>query len=271
MKKDYMARLERAARWRLPRQEAEEVIADYRDIVGDPPRPEDELRREVGEPEQVIKLLVSPPKAYRVWQAVFAVLAACILIPGVSPLGPFYGIWNPVFYYGRYGPVLPAIGLIVSLVWFRRTGYKGEQLPRAIPILLAALLAWCGGILLLDWAAMRDPQGFSEAWGEMPSLIGPNLMVSRSVVILNDFLAYGGAALALLGIFGLVRARTQDRRWAAVYILAMAVMLVSLESLAVFTNMDPTFFPWEGWYLPYLNRYAVIAAVGVAGAGVALC
>jgi len=47
VKKDYMARLEQAARWRLPREEAEDVIADYRDIVGSPPRSEEELHREV--------------------------------------------------------------------------------------------------------------------------------------------------------------------------------------------------------------------------------
>ena len=46
MKKDYMTRLERAARWRLPPQEAEDVIADYREMVGDPPRPEEELLRD---------------------------------------------------------------------------------------------------------------------------------------------------------------------------------------------------------------------------------
>ena len=44
-----MARLEQAARWRLPPEEAEDVIADYRDIVGSPPRSEEELRREVGD------------------------------------------------------------------------------------------------------------------------------------------------------------------------------------------------------------------------------
>ena len=36
MKKDYMTRLERAVRWRLQPQEAEDVIADYREIVGNP-------------------------------------------------------------------------------------------------------------------------------------------------------------------------------------------------------------------------------------------
>ena len=86
MKKDYMARLEQAARWRLPREEAEDVIADYRDIVGAPPRSEEELRREVGDPEQVVRLLVQPPKAYYAWLAVFAALAACLLAAALAPL-----------------------------------------------------------------------------------------------------------------------------------------------------------------------------------------
>ena len=65
MKKDYMARLEWAARWRLPPQEANDVIADYRDIVGDPPRPEDELLRDLGSPRAAIRPL-TPQKQYRV-------------------------------------------------------------------------------------------------------------------------------------------------------------------------------------------------------------
>ena len=86
MKKDYMARLEQAARWRLPPEEAEDVIADYRDIVGSPPRSEEELHREVGDPEQVVRLLVQPPKAYYAWLAVFAALAACLLAAALAAI-----------------------------------------------------------------------------------------------------------------------------------------------------------------------------------------
>ena len=41
LKKDYMAGLEGWARWMLPRREADDVLGDYRDIVGDPPRSEE--------------------------------------------------------------------------------------------------------------------------------------------------------------------------------------------------------------------------------------
>ena len=63
MKKDYMTRLERAVRWRLPPQEAEDVIADYREIVGNPPRSEEELLKSM-------RMLARIHKAARgVWNA----------------------------------------------------------------------------------------------------------------------------------------------------------------------------------------------------------
>lgn len=293
MKKDYMTRLERAARWRLPREEAEDVIADYRDIVGMTPRSEEELCREVGDPEQVVKLLVSPPRAYRVWQAVFALMAACILIPGASPHAPFYRLWDYCFagpygggwgrlyaytHFSHWGPVLAGVGLAVSLVWFRRTGRKEGRLPKAVKILTAVLLVWAGALLLVEWAAFRDPQGFADLLGEVPLTyfgvpIGPNggAMVPLSTEILGDVLQYGGTAIAILGVYALIKARTGDRRWAAVYCLAMAVMLVSMESLAVFTAMDVSAISADGWRHAQMGYYLAILAVGAAGTGVALC
>ena len=284
MKKDYMTRLERAARWRLPPQEAEDVIADYRDIVSNPPRTEEELRREVGDPEQVIKLLVSPPRAYRTWQVVFGILAFCILSLGISGTLLGFPFWELYFLRGlsdwRFGYgespynalIVAALGLVTALVWFRWKGYKSERFPKAILILVGVLTVWTGGILLADLLILRDPVGFSEALGEVPSFIGPNLTVSLSVRIWNYVLAYSALAMALLGTFALVRARTQDRRWAAVYVLAMGALLVPLQILDMYGSMDPTYNPFvENWYLPYLGQHAATFVVGLLGAGVALC
>ena len=294
MKRNYMARLERAARWRLPPQEAEDVIADYRDIVGDPPRSEEELRREVGDPEQVVKLLVSPPRAYRVWQAAFGLMAACILIPGASPHAPFWYIWDLCFagpygggwgwfyaytHFSHFGPILAGIGLIAALVWFRLQGRKEGRSPKAVKVLLAALMVWLAAVFLVAWLALRDPQGFMSLLGEVPLTyfgvpIGPNggAMVPLSVEILKDALQYGGTAVAILGVYALVKARTGDRRWAAVYALAMTAMLVSMEFMALFTAMDPTAdFTRADWYLPFLGQCAAYAAAGFIGAGAALC
>ena len=92
MKKSYIVRLERWARWMLPRQEAEDVIADYRDIVGSPPRPQEELVQDLGRPRDVVRQLTTR-RAYRTWLAVFAVMSVCILVPGISPTLIGYPIW----------------------------------------------------------------------------------------------------------------------------------------------------------------------------------
>ena len=87
MKKDYMTRLERWARWMLPRQEAEDVIADYRDIVAD-----EELFRELDTPQNVIKPLVQK-RPYYAWLAAFILMD---ITSGLRTLTPGTGTtWAP--------------------------------------------------------------------------------------------------------------------------------------------------------------------------------
>ena len=277
MKKDYMTRLERAARWRLPPKEADDVIADYREMVGDPPSPEDELLQELGKPRDAVRPLVQP-RQYYIWLAVFAFLSLCILSLGISVYD--WRLWEIYFYDYIYGTknilsrVVPVLGSVTALVWFRWQGRKTARLPKAIPILLAALLACCGGIMLYCWAFSRDFFGFLDAWGTMPALLGPNPgePISVSFYLPQDFMIYGSLLLSLVGVAWLVKARTGDRRWAAVYIMALTVMLAALNVVAWVHSMDPTpFLTLEALFRQMLFESAGITAVGMIGAGVALC
>lgn len=273
MKKDYMTRLERAARWRLPPQEAAEVISDYRDIISSPPRSEEELRREVGDPEQVVKLLVSSPRAYRVWLAAFAVMAACILALGVSPTVIGYPIWLSFFdVQAEYplGPILAVPGAAAALVWFRWQGRKEGRLPKAIPILLAVLLAYIGGVLLFCWVNTRDYEGFTAMWGTMKPLIGPNNAVPRSMYLSQLAMIYTCPLIALAGVFGLAKARMGDRRWSAVYVLALTAILTALLVLHLATNMT-AYENAEALAGRMLARCSAAAATGLIATGVALC
>ncbi len=279
MKKDYMARLEWAARWRLPPQEANDVIADYRDIVGDPPRPEDELLRDLGSPRAAIRPL-TPQKQYRVWLAAFALMAACPLLPGLGPLPGMSMLWESCLrtrIFNFYiGDVLPFVGMACALVWFRRTGQKQGRLPRAIPALLAVAAACAAAVLAVDWVWMRDPAGFSSLLGEAPvrvlGIFPLGWTRPTTVLLLNDTLGWVGCfAMALLALLGLVKARTGDRRWAAVYILALTAVLVSAETLAFLNNMEIGGNITPDWWMPYLRLWAIHAGIGLVGAGVALC
>ena len=279
MKKDYMTRLERAARWRLPPQEAEDVIADYREMVGDPPRSEEELLRDLGKPRDAVRPL-TPKWPYRIWLAVFAFLSFCILSLGLSGVGFGWRIWR-LYFEGYldgtknyFSYVVVVTGAVVALMWFHQQGRKAARLPKAIPTLLAVLLVCCGGIILYCWGFSRDFYGFLDVWGTMPTPIGPNAgePMSVSLFLPLDVMLYGSAFLSLAGVVWLVKARTADRRWAAVYILALAAMLAALNIVALTHSMNPIPAQTPEEVFRQLMLESVwITAIGLVGAGVALC
>ena len=277
MKKDYMTRLERAARWRLPPQEAEDVISDYREIVGDPPRSEEELLRDLGKSQDAIRSLVQP-KQYYIWLAVFCIMSFCVLALSFSQYEwRFWLIYFEDYFYGTgdsLSRVVTVLGAVTALVWFRWHGRKGAQLPKAIPILLAVLLALCGGVILYCWAGSRDFNSFAAMWGTYKPWIGPNSVtgISASVHLPLTFMAEGSVIISIAGVFWLVKARTRDRRWAAVYIMALTVILAALNTVAWVHSMDiPISITPEEIFRQLLFQSAGITAVGLIGAGVALC
>lgn len=277
MKKDYMTRLERWARWMLPRQEAEDVIADYRDIVGSPPRPDGELLQELGRPRSVIRPLART-KQYCTWLAVFAVMAACILLPADSPLpGGLYPLWFNLFYTDIPGFTFCRLfliaGLALSLVWFRPgQGEAKAPLPRSMIITLAALLAVMALVWWTFWQVTLYPEGalanpvfhlpMGFWWPMGGGYIGGNL--------LSFLLEWGAIPLAVVGMTGLVKARLCDRRWRAVYFLSLSVLMLAFAVLALLTSMDVTSSP-DTWWISTRRLCIEITVFGLIGTGVSLC
>ena len=274
MKKDYMTRLERAARWRLPPQEADDVIADYRDIVGDPPRHEEELLRDLGKPRNVIRPLMEK-KAYYTWLAVFVAMVACIFLIGHSGFGVLsWRLYRLCFEQGylHLGPALALLGMVLALVWFRRGRDEPKSpIPKGILITLTVLLVWIGLIFLFHWAVLHDLDGFIAMWGMMEPLIGPRgRLTPRSVEFSKWAMTLLPFFSSYAALYWLVKARVRDRRWTAAYILALAAIVISMETLAQTKSMDPT-LPVEAGMRANLLKCAVFTAVGLAGTGVALC
>lgn len=275
MKNPYLTRLERWARWMLPRQEAEDVIADYRDITADP-----EMLRGLDKPRNVIRPLTQK-KPYYIWLAAFAVMAACILAVGFSGTAIGYPMWRLLFdgwtgyAYPYGGCITAALGAVTALVWFRLRGRREGRLSRAIPVLLGVCLLCIAGVLLFCLACSRDFEAFTNAWGTMTTWLGPNkdLPISRSFYLSRMAMCYGSAVLALIGICGLVKARMGDRRWAAVYVLALTAITISLLVVYRTGYMDvtDTNTTVEELSRQMLFRYSGIAAIGLVGTGVSLC
>ena len=273
MKKNYMTRLERAARWRLPREEAEDVIADYRDIAADP-----EMLRGLDKPRNVLRPLTQK-KPYYTWLAVFAVLAACILIPASSPLpgGSWFVFSNLFSPYGILIPGIPwcfhfvAVGLILSLIWFRpRKGEPNPPLSRPILTALAVELALMG---VVWWCFYQTT--LLDGFLYQPALIPDWFLAMTGRETLHGHwmmsaLEWGGAAAGVFGVIALVKARTQNRRWRAVYFMSLSLMLLAFCLLSMFSSMDPTATLADSF--AYTRRLCLaITLLGVAGTGVSLC
>lgn len=253
MRRDYLSKLTRAARWYLPPAEAAEVLEDYREIVAG--RSEEELRREVGAPRETARQLAQP-KAYRRWLAVFAALSACVAVPMVMALDDVY--WSPLI---RPGCTLAFfLGTGLSFVWFRENGMREDRLPRGIAVLLAAILL--GMAWVLFWAGLV----LTESWTLLDTIAERVIRpCSLHQALAIEILAMGAAS-----ILGLVNARSGDYRWRAVYVLGLSGTILTISFYLLLSSMNFDGFT-PGWWMPYVIRYAIVTLTGLLGTGVSLC
>ena len=252
--KSYLVQLSRAACWWLPPEEAEEVTADYRDMLAQDPRSYEELRRDFGPPYQAVLRVCSVRPCLR-WLAVFCILAACLLFPVVW-MYRGYEIYSGVFGWGNmvFGVLL--LGAVLSMIWFQRGGVRAGKLPRTLFVLLALLFALGVGVGVLAWSI------FSLRILELPYWsvgVGTTITVGLRLI---SILA------ALAGLLGLVQARVEDRRWRAVFVLGLTVLLLIFTLHRAMTWMLPFN---DDWWAPYVWRMVPLTVMGLVGTGISLC
>lgn len=261
-REQYLKKFSRAARWRLPPQESEEAIADYRELVFQAERDESKLVEELGEPVQAAHLLTDV-KTYRRWLKMFAVLAFGLFLLAKWAFMAHSSIhfsfaeqwWYPVW--------VMVVGLVLSLYWFRRHGQKNGAISKWLVLALAVvLIAGCGvmyGIWDVTGAVMYE-QVSEHRW-----------RLLQQVHLVLTAMMYVGTFSALAAFAGLVLAKCYDRRWLAVYILGVTV--AAMIGFVTFNfkglNLD---YPTADVIQSYLfARLIPIGAVGLIGTGVALC
>ena len=139
-KEQYLKKFSRAVRWRLPPQESEEAIADYRELVFQPERDEEKLVEELGTPAQAAHL-ITDVKTYRRWLAVFALLAVGLFLlakwawTGMTVTTGFFSYSNV-----WYSVWVMAVGMVLSLYWFQRHGQKNGPISRRLVLALGLVL-----------------------------------------------------------------------------------------------------------------------------------
>ncbi len=270
MKRNYLSRLSRAARWYLPPAEAAEVLEDYREIVEG--RSGEELRRDLGTPRAAMRQLAQP-KAYRRWLAVFGILSVCVALPAITPLWQelsfnAFKLYRLYWFWDIGRNVIPftwvffAVGMTLSLVWLRHNGGKGpgRAVPKRIWPLLALLLMGMSLQWFIAWLIL------GERWELLNSLFS----TAGSVSVMRLFMGVDAVAMGLIGLRGLLLSRLGDRRWSAVYVLGLAGVILSLSVWALLTSLYIGLSA-VGWQTPVWIRYLFITFMGLLGTGVSLC
>ena len=100
---------------------------------------------------------------------------------------------------------------------------------------------------------------FNGAWDWPLESYGPT---ARLVLCVSSTMATAA------GMFGAVRARVADRRWAALYVLGLTTAMISLQIMTALMGLSATDTHWlqqEG------VRWAALGGIGLVGTGVVLC
>ena len=249
-KKTYMKKFSRIVRWRLPPKEADEVLSDYEGILLHYSENDNTLIQELGHPSQTAQMLTEP-KAYHRWLAVFGVMTLCLLLLEIILL-------RAQFYLKFWECILPCFlvcGAIVPLAWFR-TCRCAERLPMPkglLPIIGALLLALflAGGMI---WGLTMG------IWEWIPP--------ERSGFAARLLLWAVGTAGALTAFGGLIQSRLSDYRWRALYIMGLTVLIECTMTTVLLTSLSPL---GVSWWIPYAISFSITGIFGLIITGVSLC
>lgn len=246
---EYQKRFSWAVRWRLSRPEAEEVLADYREMFAQR-EGDGALLEEFGSPLQAAQVLTDK-KEYRRWLAAFGAMVLSLLLCGFLLLRVSeaqYPIVVPLALY--------AVGGMTGLGWFRahRKEEKKAPLPKEVWFVLAGLVG-VSGLCTVILAGL-----FTQAWASLPpEWYGPVLQRTMEVT---------GVIASIAGLVGVVKARISDARWSAIYILAL---LMVAECLLILTILASTVSLSPNWWTPWAVPAAAVGLTGLVGVGVSLC
>lgn len=137
-KKTYINQFSKLVRWRLPSEEAEDVIADYEELLSAHPEDGAALVKTLGDPVLAAKLL-GAAREYLCWMAVFSLLS-------LNMLFFVFNLFNCWMDYHKYQTYLFyfSIGLIAFWRW-KNPKKKEEKCPGLWPAMLGAA-GDCGSI-----------------------------------------------------------------------------------------------------------------------------
>lgn len=285
MKRDYISRLAFLARWRFSTEEAEDIISDYREMIANEPGTDGELVQRFGTPWTALKQIPGMG-INRMWLAIFALSFVCLIVPAAWVLWknvnqllfwlhfeksvdvPSFLLVDEFESFLNWSPVLPVmlmLGLVTPLVWFRRRGKDREREPltRGMVLTMLLLMICLAWIWLIIWQILGDFDFFTRLFNSLPWDSWGAGAVFRGVCF-----GVPAAAAGAAGIAGLLFARVKNRRWRAVYALALLLAVLTAAVLLLLSSLNLDVDDWRDAYLRY---YTALTVLGLVGTGVSLC
>lgn len=260
-KTKYLTRFSHIAKWRLSYQEADEVIEDYEGFFAQSSRSEHEVCLELGSPAAAVSTL-GGHISYGYWLIAFSIQAISLLVPFFillvkrPPLSLFISqpVINPYAIQALVGS-----GFLTSLFFFRpRKNFTDKKLPKTIIFSLEALFfvaITLGVLTTVFFVKLYSTDTFPAYSPQLP------FMFSLS-----------GTVFMTAGMWALVKSRMCDRRWRAVYILALTLLFICLSILDVLTCLDFTMKERAFHILMQELKFdAVFGGLGLLACGGSLC
>lgn len=247
-RKEYIAKFSRAMRWRTSATEAEDIISDYEDMLNQS-APDEPVENRWGDPYETARLL-SEPKAYHKWLALFGILSGCLLLHTVWIATPWlFEVSNMTTF------VCLLLGIFLSLFCFY-PNQKGDC-PKALRRSLI-------GVSVLPIFVIVGTVAFFQ----LLTVVQISPVVGRAITRGVWWLGVIGTAS---GVWGLFQARTKDYRWRALYVLGLTSTIVCMKAFCMFMSVDagePSLL--EAWFIREMVLWCSYVGIGLVGAVLSL-
>ena len=229
----YLKEISARVHWKFSRQDADEIVNDYKALLTDAESRTDDFVSALGTPSEAVRHLEAP-SGYRLW------LAACILMLSCVAL-----LFLNLHFSSQDRHLLAVLlvpGFITPIIWFWLTenGYRYHKPPS--PAILA-LLSLMAAAVCLDCLLFK--------------YVGRTLS-QQTAKLLYFLLQIAGGFSLLAGAAGVILAKLRDRRWRAVYTAALTTLAVSAFLCSILRSMSLD-LSVASWWVPYLWRFVLIA------------
>lgn len=219
-RKNYLARLCRAARWRLPPEEAAEMISDYTELTAG--RSDEELILDFGKPKDAVDKvrILYAPRELNSWRIVFGVLCFLLLLFYKQMMIAIPHLVIP--YADIYLLFLPAV--ILPNVWFlwkrKKHNLKSQPFPRALPVCIGFILITMIVFTFYTYHVFNN-YPILEIQTDSSSILSTFSPIIKNSILFIEIFVYIALAVAF---YALIKARMYDRRWRALYILCISAV-----------------------------------------------